>query len=114
VEWSGQWGKHMKAAMFRSALKDYQKLNHLPATFQLGRKDRLWKNFHRYLLKFGREQFGFLPKTYILPQDSKQLKQAWDHGEKKGRPWIVKPVCKKSNLKIIHTIWATFHTNVSK
>ncbi|CAG7786254.1 unnamed protein product, partial [Allacma fusca] len=91
VEWGGQWGKHMKGTMFRSALKDYQKLNHLPATFQLGRKDRLWRNIYRFILKYGKTQYGFLPRTYILPHDMKQLKHAWDAGESKGSMWIVKP-----------------------
>lgn len=92
VEWGGQWGKHMKGAMFRSTLKDYQKLNHLPATFQLGRKDRLWKNVYRFILKYGKTQYGFLPRTYILPHDMKQLKYAWDASESRGNMWIVKPV----------------------
>jgi len=91
VEWGGEWGKHMKISSFRSALKDYQKLNHLPATFQIGRKDRLWKNVHRFMTKFGREEFGFVPRTYVLPQETKQLKAAWEANGTKGSPWIVKP-----------------------
>lgn len=92
VEWSGQWGKHMKAAMFRNSLKEYQKLNHIPATFQIGRKDRMWKNVHRYMTKFGKDEFGFVPRSYVLPQDTKSLKKAWDLPEYRGKPWIVKPV----------------------
>lgn len=82
----------MKASLFRSAVKDYQKLNHLPGTFQIGRKDRLWKNCHRFMLRYGKEEFGFIPRTYCLPKETKQLKQAWFSKEIKGSPWIIKPV----------------------
>ncbi|CAL8111533.1 unnamed protein product [Orchesella dallaii] len=91
VEWEGQWGKHMKSNMFRASLKDFQKLNHIPGTFQVGRKDRLWRNLHRFMTKFGKDEFGFLPRTFILPQEVKQLKTAWDSTDGKNTPWIVKP-----------------------
>lgn len=42
-DWLGCWGKHMKAPGFKS-IRDYQKLNHFPGSFQIGRKDRLWRN----------------------------------------------------------------------
>ncbi|KAJ8946805.1 hypothetical protein NQ314_008789 [Rhamnusium bicolor] len=45
-EWLGTWGKHMKSPLFKT-LKETQKLNHFPGTFQLGRKDRLWRNFQK-------------------------------------------------------------------
>jgi len=82
----------MKAALFRTSLKDFQKLNHLPGTFQIGRKDRLWRNIHRFMTKFGKEEFGFIPRTYVLPHEMKQLKTAWDSTDSKGQLWIVKPV----------------------
>jgi tubulin polyglutamylase TTLL4 len=81
----------MKAALFKSSMKDFQKLNHLPGTFQIGRKDRLWRNIHRFMTKFGKEEFGFIPRTYVLPSEVKQLKAAWESDGKKPL-WIVKPV----------------------
>lgn len=51
-QWLGTWGKHMKSPMFKN-LRETQKLNHFPGTFQLGRKDRLWRNFQRMIKKFG-------------------------------------------------------------
>jgi tubulin polyglutamylase TTLL4 len=95
VEWTGQWGKHMKASLFRPSVKDYQKLNHLPGTFQIGRKDRLWRNLQKYMSKHGKEEFGFMPHTYVLPRELKKLKHAWFSAENKGNPWIVKPVSLK-------------------
>lgn len=54
-DWSGCWGKHMKSVCFQS-LKEYQKLNHFPGTFQIGRKDRLWKNLQRLMVKYGHKE----------------------------------------------------------
>lgn len=90
-QWLGTWGKHMKSPMFKT-LKETQKLNHFPGTFQLGRKDRLWRNFQRMILKFGVKEFGFLPHTYILPQELKLLKQCWEYKNGNGgEMWIIKP-----------------------
>ena len=62
----------------------------LLGTFNIGRKDRLWKNYHRLRLKFGKEEFSFLPRTFCLPADTKLLRRVW---EKRGcrAKWIVKP-----------------------
>lgn len=45
----GTWGKHMKSPCFRT-LRSHQKINHFPGTFQIGRKDRLWRNMHKYII----------------------------------------------------------------
>ncbi|XP_060522806.1 tubulin monoglutamylase TTLL4-like isoform X2 [Cylas formicarius] len=90
-QWLGTWGKHMKSPMFKT-LKETQKLNHFPGTFQLGRKDRLWRNFQRMISKHGLKEFGFLPHTYILPQEMKLLKQNWEFKNGNGNEmWIIKP-----------------------
>lgn len=53
--WCGTWGKHMKSPCFKG-IKDYQKVNHFPGTFQIGRKDKLWKNVAKLQSKFGKEE----------------------------------------------------------
>ena len=67
-------------------------LNHFPGSFQLGRKDRLWRNLSRMQVSFGKKEFGFFPQTYILPQDMKQLKRSWEDATARQK-WIIKPVC---------------------
>ena len=64
--------------------------SYLSGTFNIGRKDRLWKNYHKLRLKYGKEEFSFLPRTFCLPADTKLLKKVW---EKRGcrAKWIVKP-----------------------
>lgn len=111
--WGGTWGKHTRSVGFKT-LFDYQKMNHFPGTFQIGRKDRLWKSMQKLMSKFGKQKyvrshhlhiirfrfesligfifrFDLMPTTYILPQDKKFLRLVW---KKNGTqdPWIVKPV----------------------
>lgn len=91
IEWIGIWGKHMKSIMFR-AIKDGQKMNHFPGTFQIGRKDRLWRNLQKLVSKYGLSEFGIMPKTYVLPNDIKLLKHDWEKYAANNEKWIIKPV----------------------
>ncbi|XP_023707148.1 tubulin polyglutamylase TTLL4 isoform X2 [Cryptotermes secundus] len=104
-DWCGTWGKHMKSLCFKT-LKEFQKINHFPGTFQIGRKDRLWKNLYRLMTKFGKKEFGFIPRTYVLPQDSKLLRQAWEKSCGKEK-WIIKPPAsaRGTGIKVVHR-WA--------
>lgn len=68
-------------------------LNHFPGSFQIGRKDRLWRNLSKMQVHFGKKEFGFFPQTYCLPMDSKLLKRAFEDGGTKQK-WIIKPVRK--------------------
>nr|CAD7397733.1 unnamed protein product [Timema poppensis] len=101
-DWCGTWGKHMKSMCFKT-LKEFQKINHFPGTFQIGRKDRLWKNLYRLMAKFGKKEFGFIPHTYVLPQDGKILRQAWEKSCGKSR-WIIKPPAsaRGTGIKVVH------------
>ncbi|KAF4520504.1 hypothetical protein B566_EDAN004827 [Ephemera danica] len=101
-DWCGTWGKHMKSACF-SSIKEFQKMNHFPGTFQIGRKDRLWRNLHRLMLKFGKKEFGFMPRTFILPQDIRLLRQAWEKTCGIER-WIVKPPAsaRGTGIRVVH------------
>ncbi|KAL4717073.1 hypothetical protein ACJJTC_016960 [Scirpophaga incertulas] len=80
----------MKSLMFR-AIKDGQKMNHFPGTFQIGRKDRLWRNLQRLSMKYGTAEFGIMPKTYVLPHDLKLLKHDWEKYAANNEKWIIKP-----------------------
>ena len=44
--WLGLYGKHMKSAAFEK-FNGSQKVNHFPGTFEIGRKDRLYRNVSR-------------------------------------------------------------------
>ncbi|KOB66036.1 Tubulin polyglutamylase TTLL4, partial [Operophtera brumata] len=72
----------------QEAIKDGQKMNHFPGTFQIGRKDRLWRNLQKLASKYGVDEFGIMPKTYVLPHDMKLLKYDW---QKYAARYISKP-----------------------
>jgi len=73
--------------------------NHFPGSFQLGRKDRLWRNLSKLLAQFGKKEFGFFPQTFVLPADLANLKSTWDESNTKKK-WIIKPVFSTSSSVI--------------
>ncbi|XP_072127950.1 tubulin polyglutamylase TTLL5 isoform X3 [Mobula birostris] len=83
--WSGS---HLKPYLFRSLL-DFQKVNHFPRSYELTRKDRLYKNIQRMQQTHGFKHFNIIPQAFILPSEYQELSNA--HSKDKG-PWIVKPV----------------------
>ncbi|XP_068102105.1 tubulin monoglutamylase TTLL4 [Hyperolius riggenbachi] len=101
-DWLGCWGHHMKSTAFKT-LREHQKLNHFPGSFQIGRKDRLWRNLSKMQARFGRKEFNFFPQSFVLPQDIKLLRKAWEEGGTRQK-WIVKPPASARGLgiQVIH------------
>jgi tubulin polyglutamylase TTLL4 len=46
------WGRHLSTEEY-AGLKKYQKTNHFPGTWAIGRKDNLYRNLYRMKRKFG-------------------------------------------------------------
>ncbi|XP_030642688.1 tubulin monoglutamylase TTLL4 [Chanos chanos] len=101
-DWLGCWGHHMKSPGFK-AIREYQKLNHFPGSFQIGRKDRLWRNLSKMQARFGKREFNFFPRTFVLPQDIKLLRKAWEDGGNRQK-WIIKPPASARGIgiQVIH------------
>ncbi|XP_078142272.1 tubulin monoglutamylase TTLL4 [Centroberyx gerrardi] len=101
-DWLGCWGHHMKSPGFK-AIREYQKLNHFPGSFQIGRKDRLWRNLSKMQARFGKREFSFFPRSFILPQDIKPLRKAWEDGGSRQK-WIIKPPASARGIgiQVIH------------
>ncbi|NWW42731.1 TTLL4 polyglutamylase, partial [Pedionomus torquatus] len=101
-DWLGCWGHHMKSPGFR-AIREHQKLNHFPGSFQIGRKDRLWRNLLKMQARCGKKEFNFFPQSFILPQDIKLLRKAWEEGASRQK-WIVKPPASARGIgiQVIH------------
>ncbi|NXU10716.1 TTLL5 polyglutamylase, partial [Pardalotus punctatus] len=81
-------GSHLKPYLLRS-LTDIQKVNHFPRSYELTRKDRLYKNVCRMQLAHGFKTFHILPQTFILPTEYQDFCSTYT---KDRGPWIVKPV----------------------
>uniref|UniRef100_A0A8C4KNB3 Tubulin tyrosine ligase like 4 n=1 Tax=Dromaius novaehollandiae TaxID=8790 RepID=A0A8C4KNB3_DRONO len=92
----------MKSPSFR-AIREHQKLNHFPGSFQIGRKDRLWRNLLKMQTRHGKKEFNFFPQSFILPQDIKLLRKAWEEGASRQK-WIVKPPASARGIgiQVIH------------
>lgn len=78
TKWIATWCKHLKTHQYAD-LNSNQKVNHFPGSFNFGRKDRLWQNINTLCIRAEEtsEEDAFHPKTYILPNDVKMLKQIW-------------------------------------
>ncbi|XP_069714680.1 tubulin polyglutamylase TTLL5 isoform X2 [Phaenicophaeus curvirostris] len=88
-EYNLMWtGSHLKPYLLRS-LTDIQKVNHFPRSYELTRKDRLYKNVSRMQLAHGFKTFHILPQTFILPTEYQDFCNTYS---KDRGPWIVKPV----------------------
>ena len=97
-QWIGYFGKHMKTSSFKS-LSPSQKFNHFPGSFQLGRKDNLWRNLTKLQLKHSRHEFSFLPHTYVLPADYEAFSYRWESADPSTR-WIRKPLASARGIGV--------------
>jgi tubulin polyglutamylase TTLL5 len=50
-------------------LNEYQKINHFPQSYELTRKDRIALNVRRMQQKFSKEEFDFIPETFVIPDE---------------------------------------------
>ncbi len=84
------WKLHKfdKMSKLIPALGKWQKYNHFPKTWQLGRKDMLYKNFKKFNKKFSKD-FDYMPMTFIFPTDIEEFKT---YKKFNALTWIIKPV----------------------
>jgi len=81
-------GSHPKPQSFKSLLP-HQRVNHFPRSYELTRKDRMYKNIERLQHAKGPKHFNFIPKTFLIPHEYSEF--AATHHRMRGA-WIVKPV----------------------
>ena len=78
-----------KMKLLTKNLFPYQKFNHFPSTYQLGRKDNLFKHYKHFKRLFP-ELYNYMPITFILPNDSENFENEFKKSKK--NIWIAKPV----------------------
>lgn len=81
-------GSHPKPGTLR-ALAPHQRVNHFPRSYELTRKDRLYKNIEKMQHLKGLKHFDFVPHTFVMPTEQREFMSM--HHRIRG-PWIVKPV----------------------
>ncbi|CAL1529409.1 unnamed protein product [Lymnaea stagnalis] len=89
IDYNLVWSNsHLKPFTLRT-MSEFQKINHFPRSYELTRKDRLFKNIQRMQQIKGYKHFDFIPPSYVLPGDYQDFCSSFlkDKG-----PYIVKPV----------------------
>mmetsp|Transcript_24066 Transcript_24066/g.55945 ORF Transcript_24066/g.55945 Transcript_24066/m.55945 type:complete len:753 (-) Transcript_24066:67-2325(-) len=89
AKWALYWGYNPSPEMLRT-FHPFQKANHFPASWQLGRKDLLWRNIYRAKRQFPGSSFDIMPTTFVLPEEH----AAWVAAREQhpSAVWIWKPV----------------------
>ena len=92
-DWNLLWSSGNCKQYLYEGLNEWQKINHFPQSYELTRKDKLAINIRRMQSKFSKEAFGFIPDTYVIPDEYSSFVTQLNH-DKKQNPnslWIVKP-----------------------
>ena len=89
----GQANPQMLNKMFLEQLNKYQRFNHFPMTWQLSRKDNLYRNYFKLHTKFPND-FKYMPETYVLPKDQEIVNEKLKdfNLNDKTNLWLIKPV----------------------
>jgi tubulin polyglutamylase TTLL4 len=87
AKWSLLWSAQPKPEVLRT-FNAYQKTNHFPASWHLGRKDLVWRHANRMHRKWG-DECDLTPQSYILPEDLGAFNTARESNPK--AVWIFKP-----------------------
>ncbi|XP_067938422.1 tubulin polyglutamylase TTLL5-like [Watersipora subatra] len=88
-EFSLLWtGSHLKPYVLRS-MTEHQKVNHFPRSYEITRKDRLYRNVQRMQQIKGFKHFDFVPLSFVCPGEFQDFCSAFLR--EKGT-WIVKPI----------------------
>eukprot|EP00929_Paragymnodinium_shiwhaense_P116782 TRINITY_DN8666_c0_g1_i1.p1 TRINITY_DN8666_c0_g1~~TRINITY_DN8666_c0_g1_i1.p1 ORF type:complete len:938 (-),score=235.93 TRINITY_DN8666_c0_g1_i1:103-2916(-) len=86
-KWSLYWGPHPSVEMLRQ-FHPFQKANHFPASWHLGKKDLLWRCIAKMKRQWPKE-FNITPASYVLPDDNATWASAREQNP--SALWIYKP-----------------------
>lgn len=90
--WDIKWTDGAVSVDILNKMQSHQKINHFPGMNTLSRKNNLAKNILKMQYKFP-EHYSFIPKTFLLPQDSALLRTYYNDSRRKDniKTFIVKP-----------------------
>lgn len=81
-------GGHVRPYSLRT-MGEFQKINHFPRSYELTRKDRLFKNIQKMQQLKGLKHFDFVPPSYLIPSEFQELCHNF---AKEKSTFIVKPI----------------------
>lgn len=87
--WNALWAGAMKGDEFHS-INRMQKVNHFPGTWELGRKDKLYRNLGKFRRSHG-AAFDIVPRHYVLPRDTDEWRAEYERLP--HLVYILKPCC---------------------
>lgn len=100
-DWTIYWQTgSVKKAVYEN-LTRYQRVNHFPFSFYITRKDLMYRAVSRMREMHGVKNFGFIPKTYILPNEYMYLED--EIRKDPTKLWICKPHASSQGRGIIVT-----------
>lgn len=102
-DWYIKWGLNQLPKSF-SLITKYQVFNHFPGSYVLGRKDTLYQFLEAMRRQYGSQEYGFFPKTWLLPSHKKEFKSILEEKKSKSM-YIMKPSssCCGRGISIIRT-----------
>ena len=115
-EWNVLWATSSCKSYLYEGLNEFQRINHFPQSYEITRKDRLCYNYVKMQERFGRNQYDFIPDTYILPNEFHDFHAHYTklrQTEPKRNVWIVKPA-NSSQGRGIHIIESLDELNVDE
>ena len=100
-DWTILWGnKYMNSNVY-IGLARWQKINHFPRSYEIAKKDLLFKNVAKMQSLYGHHHFNFVPETYILPSETRELENLMLQNPE--TVWIIKPAAKSQGKGIYLT-----------
>ncbi|OMJ67162.1 hypothetical protein SteCoe_35753 [Stentor coeruleus] len=88
-DWNIMWVGSSGQNYLYEGLNEFQKINHFPNSFELTRKDKMYININAQATNYGKEDYNFIPETFLLPEQYNDFYAAFHRN--KGSMWIHKP-----------------------
>ena len=66
-DWNILWVGSSAQNYLYEGLNEFQKISHFPSSFELTRKDKMHINLSNMISIHGKEDFDFIPETFLLP-----------------------------------------------
>ena len=88
-DWNVLWVGSSAQLYLYEGLNEFQRINHFPNSYELTRKDKLHINISNMLGMYGKDDYDFVPDTFLLPDQYNEFYV--QYMKNKNNLWIHKP-----------------------